>query len=79
MNRDSSGGRETRLRATRRPGFESRQGQEISPIQTASYTVGTRDCVLGVKRPGYEADHSPSSTAEVKNSGVISPLPHMPS
>jgi hypothetical protein len=31
-----------------------------------------------VKRPAREADHSPS-TAEVKNGGVLAPLPHMPS
>jgi hypothetical protein len=29
-----------------------------------------------VKRPGPEADHSPPSSAEVKNGGAISPLPH---
>jgi hypothetical protein len=33
----------------------------------ASYPMGTRDFSLGVKRPGREADHSPSSSAEVKN------------
>jgi hypothetical protein len=30
----------------------------------------------GLKRPGREADHSPPSSAEVKNGGVILPLPH---
>jgi hypothetical protein len=29
-----------------------------------------------VKWPGHEADRSPPSSAEVKNSGAISPLPH---
>jgi hypothetical protein len=29
----------------------------------------------GVKRPGSEADHSPPSSAEIKNGGAISPLP----
>jgi hypothetical protein len=29
----------------------------------------------GVKRPGREADHSPPSSAEVKNGGAIHPLP----
>jgi hypothetical protein len=29
-----------------------------------------------VKRPGREADHSPPSSAEVKNSGATHPLPH---
>jgi hypothetical protein len=32
--------------------------------------------VLGVKRPGREADHSPPSSAEVKNDGAITPDPH---
>jgi hypothetical protein len=32
----------------------------------ASYTMGTRVLSLGVRRPGRETDHSPSS-AEVKN------------
>jgi hypothetical protein len=30
----------------------------------------------GVKRRGYEADHAPLSSAEVKNVGGIPPLPH---
>jgi hypothetical protein len=30
-----------------------------------------------VKRPGREADHSPPSSAEVKNGGAISPLLHL--
>jgi hypothetical protein len=33
----------------------------------------------GVKRPGREADHSPPSSAEVKNGGAIPPLPNMSS
>jgi hypothetical protein len=33
----------------------------------------------GIKRPGREADHSPPSSAEVKNDGAIPPLPHMSS
>jgi hypothetical protein len=33
----------------------------------------------GVKRQGREADHSPSSCAEVKSGGAIPPLPHMSS
>jgi hypothetical protein len=39
-----------------------------------SYTVGTRGSILGDK-----ADHSPLSSAEVMNDGVISPLSHIPS
>jgi hypothetical protein len=30
----------------------------------------------GIKRPGREADHSPPSTAEVKNGGTIPPRLH---
>jgi hypothetical protein len=30
----------------------------------------------GVKRPGRDADHSPPTSAEVKNAGSIHPLPH---
>jgi hypothetical protein len=30
---------------------------------------------LEVKRPEHDADHSPPSAAEVKNSGAIPPLP----
>jgi hypothetical protein len=38
-----------------------------------SYPVGTRGAVsLGVKRPGLEADHSPPSSAEVKDSNKSS-------
>jgi hypothetical protein len=33
----------------------------------------------GVKWPGRDADHSPPSGYEVKNSGTIPPLPHVPS
>jgi hypothetical protein len=33
----------------------------------------------GVKRPGREADHSPTSSAEVKNDGAVPTLPHVPS
>jgi hypothetical protein len=32
--------------------------------------------VLRVKRPGREAEHSPPSSAKVKNDGVMPPLPH---
>jgi hypothetical protein len=32
-----------------------------------------------LKRPGREADHSPPSSAEVKNGGAIPPLPYMSS
>jgi hypothetical protein len=29
----------------------------------------------GLKRTGYEADHSPPSSADIKNDSVIPPLP----
>jgi hypothetical protein len=32
-----------------------------------------------VRRPGRQADHSPPSSAEVKNDRALSPLPHTPS
>jgi hypothetical protein len=41
--------------------------QNGSGAHPASYTMGTRDSFPGVKRPGREADHSPPSSAEVKN------------
>jgi hypothetical protein len=34
--------------------------------------------ILGIKRPGREADHSTPPIAEVKNGGAIPLLPHMP-
>jgi hypothetical protein len=33
----------------------------------------------GIKRPGREADHSPSSSAQIKNGGAIPPLTHLSS
>jgi hypothetical protein len=39
-------------------------GSKQRPIQGAA----------GVKRPGREADHSPPSSAQVKNGGAIPPL-----
>jgi hypothetical protein len=41
--------------------------QNGSGAHPASYTMGTRRSFLGVKRPRREADHSPPSSAEVKN------------
>jgi hypothetical protein len=63
-------------------GFDSQQGQEISLYSTASRTAlgpirPPTQWTPGVKRPGYEADHSPPSNIEVKNGGTIPPLPHM--
>jgi len=40
---------------------------QTSPVAyTASYTMGTGACFLGVKRPGHGFDHPPPSSAEVK-------------
>jgi hypothetical protein len=50
-----------------------------SGAHPASYAMGTGDDFPWVKRPGREADHSPPSSAEVKNGGAIPPLSHMPS
>jgi len=38
--------------------------------------MGTRGFSLGVKRPGPEANHSPSSNAKVRMRGAIPTLPH---
>jgi hypothetical protein len=35
----------------------------------------TQPLSRGVQRPGREADHSPPSSAEVKNGGAVPPLP----
>jgi hypothetical protein len=40
--------------------------QNGSGVHPASYPMGTRGSFPGVKRPGREADHSPPSSAEVK-------------
>jgi hypothetical protein len=39
--------------------------------------VGTGGLFPGVEWPECKADHSPPSSAEVKNGGAIPPLPHM--
>jgi hypothetical protein len=39
--------------------------QTGSSAHTASYSMGTGDISLGVKRQGREADHSPSYSAEI--------------
>jgi hypothetical protein len=58
-------------------GFDSRRGawnfslhhcvQNGSGAHPASYPMDTGGSFPGVKRPGREADHSPPSSAEVKN------------
>jgi hypothetical protein len=72
-----------------RPGLDSRQGEEIfryfpafrlalqstpTPIQLIAGALS-----LGVKRPGTETDHSPPSSAKVKNGKAIPPIPRMSS
>jgi hypothetical protein len=44
-----------------------------------SYPTDIDDSFVGVRRPGREPNHSPSSSAEVNNGGAIPPLPHMSS
>jgi hypothetical protein len=41
-----------------------------------SYLMDTEGSFPGLKRLGREADHSPLSSAEVKNGGTIPPLAH---
>jgi hypothetical protein len=65
--------------------FESPQREEIFLYSTAfkpapgpihppiQWVLGALS--PGVKRPGREADHSPPSSAEVKNGGAVNPLP----
>jgi hypothetical protein len=43
-----------------------------SPIQCVTGVLSR-----GLRRPGREADHSSPTSAEVKNRGAESPLPHM--
>jgi hypothetical protein len=74
-----------RLRAGR-SGFDSRQGQEIFLFSTASRPpLGPTQPPIkwvpssispGLKRVGRETDHSPPSSAPVKNGGAIPPLSH---
>jgi hypothetical protein len=48
-----------------------------SGAHPASYPIGTGGALsLGVKRPGREADHSPQSSAEVKE--CVEPYLHSP-
>jgi hypothetical protein len=63
--RDSIPGRGKRLFST--PQLPDRL---LGPIKRVPEVIS-----LGVKRPGHEADHSPPSSAEVKNGGDMPPLP----
>jgi hypothetical protein len=49
--------------------------QNGSGDHPASYPVGTRGSFPGGKRPGREADHSPPSSAEVKNAWSYTSTP----
>jgi hypothetical protein len=66
-------------------GFDSRQWQvfflftafrpSLGPAQPPTHRI-PEALSAGVKRQGREADHSPPSSAEVKNDGPVTPLPH---
>jgi hypothetical protein len=67
-----------------RPGFYPRQRQgslyysaasrpSLAPTQPpVQWVLG--GCFPGIKRKGHEADHSPLSSAGVKNGGILLPL-----
>jgi hypothetical protein len=84
MSRDSSVGIGTRLGAGRKRsrGSISGGGRDFSLLNNiktgsgahpASYTTGTGDFFPRVKRQGREADHSSSSSAEVKSDRAVPP------
>jgi hypothetical protein len=64
-------------------GFDSQRGlgifhhrvQSGSGAHPASYPMGTRGSFPGVKPPGREADHSPPSSAGVKNAWSYTSTP----
>jgi hypothetical protein len=76
-SQDSSVSIVTKFRAGRR-GFNSWQEQRYfsSPsLPDRLWSLpGNEGSFPGVKQPGREADHSPSSSSEVKNVGAISPI-----
>jgi hypothetical protein len=47
--------------------FSSRKVQTGSGAHPASYSMDTGILFRGIQRPGREADHSPPSSAEVRN------------
>jgi hypothetical protein len=58
-------------------------GKRFCPIRSvqthpASYQMGMEGCFFPeVKRAGREADHSPPTSAELKNNGAIPPFLHI--
>jgi hypothetical protein len=50
--------------------------QNSSGARPTSYPMGTRGSFPGVKRSGREADHSPPSSAEVKNAWSYTSAPN---
>jgi hypothetical protein len=50
--------------------------QTGSRAHLASYTMGTGVLSPGIKRQVRDINHSPPSSAEVKNCGSITPLSH---
>jgi hypothetical protein len=52
--------------------------QTGSEAQTASKAMSIGGSFPGVKRLGRKTDHSPPTSAEVKNDEAIPPLPHNP-
>jgi hypothetical protein len=58
--------------------FSTTSRPALEPTQPPSQQV-PRAASQEIKWPGREADHSPPSSAEVKNVGAVPPLPHMSS
>jgi hypothetical protein len=61
-------------------GFDSRQGQDFSLFCSVQNGSGAHPASYPISSGGFfsggKADHSPPSSAEVKNSGTVPPLPH---
>jgi hypothetical protein len=62
------------------------RGQNFSPlhvvqtgsgVQPAAYPMGSRDSFSEVKRPRREADNSPSTSAEAKNTWIYTSTPYV--
>jgi hypothetical protein len=61
------------------------EGRDFSPFQSVHtysgahpdfYLIGSGGFYPGIKQQELKVDHSKPSSAEVKNGGVTSPLPH---